>query len=95
MSTVINGNLNTASGIQSTISNGYCNTASGLRSFVAGGQRNNTCNQADSFIVGSCLCADRVCTTYVNNLSIKNIPTSSAGLPSGYVWNDLGTLKIV
>jgi len=46
-------------------------------------------------IVGSNITADRVCTTFVNNLSIKNIPTSSAGLPSGSVWNNLGVLAIV
>ena len=28
-------------------------------------------------------------------LTISNLPTSSAGLPSGAVWNDAGTLKIV
>jgi hypothetical protein len=46
-------------------------------------------------IVGSCITANRQCATFVNNLSIVNIPTSSAGLPSGAVWSDLGTLKIV
>jgi hypothetical protein len=53
------------------------------------------CGFADSFIAGSCICADRVCATFVNNLSIKNIPTSSAGLPAGSVWNNLGVLNIV
>jgi len=38
---------------------------------------------------------DRTNTLFVNNLSIKSIPTSSAGLPAGSVWNDTGTLKIV
>jgi hypothetical protein len=46
-------------------------------------------------IVGSCITVDRACATFVNNLSIMNIPTSSAGLPSGSVWNDSGFLKIV
>jgi hypothetical protein len=46
-------------------------------------------------IVGNGITADRVCTTFVNNLSIKNIPTSSAGLPSGSVWSNLGILTIV
>ena len=94
-STVINGNSNIASGDYSTILNGTNNTASGYRSFIAGGQCNNTCALADTFIVGSCISADRICTTFVNNLSIKNIPTSSAGLPSGSVWSDGGTLKII
>jgi hypothetical protein len=29
------------------------------------------------------------------NIVLKNVPTSSAGLPSGAIWNDSGTLKIV
>jgi hypothetical protein len=45
--------------------------------------------------VGSNITSDRSCATFVNNLSIKNIPTSSAGLPAGSVWSDSGTLKIV
>lgn len=31
----------------------------------------------------------------VSALTIQNIPTSSTGLPSGSVWSDGGTLKIV
>jgi hypothetical protein len=49
-------------------------------------------------IVGSCITANRTCATFVNNLSIFNIPTSSAGLPSGAVWKDAANgnvLKIV
>jgi hypothetical protein len=74
---------------------GCCNTASGLRSSILGGQCNNTNTCADTMIVGSCITANRVCTTFVNNLSILNIPTSSAGLPSGAVWSDGGILKII
>ena len=33
--------------------------------------------------------------TTVERLNIQNIPTSSAGLNSGDVWSDSGTLKIV
>jgi hypothetical protein len=46
-------------------------------------------------IIGSFITADRVCTTFVNNLSIKNIPTSGAGLPIGSVWSSGGYLAIV
>jgi hypothetical protein len=46
-------------------------------------------------IVGSCITANRVCTTFVNNLSIMNIPTYSAGLPSGALWSSGGTICIV
>jgi hypothetical protein len=46
-------------------------------------------------IVGGYITADRVNATFVNNLSIKNIPTSAAGLPSGSVWSNVGILTIV
>ena len=46
-------------------------------------------------MIGSNLTANRACTTFVENLSIMNIPTSSVGLPSGAVWNNLGILQIV
>ena len=31
----------------------------------------------------------------ISGLTIINVPTSSTGLPSGSVWSDGGTLKIV
>lgn len=31
----------------------------------------------------------------ISALTLDNIPTSSANLPSGSVWSDAGTLKIV
>lgn len=31
----------------------------------------------------------------VDSITLNNLPTSSAGLPAGSVWNDSGTLKIV
>ena len=46
-------------------------------------------------VKGSNITTDRACTTFVNNLSIKNIPTSSAGLPSGSVWKNGNVLNIV
>jgi hypothetical protein len=46
-------------------------------------------------IVGSNITANRVCATFVNNLSIMTIPTSSAGLPSGAVWRNGTVLEIV
>jgi hypothetical protein len=46
-------------------------------------------------IVGSNITADRACATFVNNLSIKNIPTGCAGLPSGSVWRNGCVLNIV
>ena len=51
----------------------------------------------DIVIAGSNITADRSCTTFVNNLSIKNIPTSDTNLPSGSIWRESSTnyLKIV
>jgi hypothetical protein len=108
--TISGGACNTANGSRSTISGGQCNasggtctvigggannTASGVTSAILGGRSNNTNTCACAMIVGSNITADRICATFVNNLSIKNIPTASAGLPSGSVWNNLGTLNIV
>jgi hypothetical protein len=31
----------------------------------------------------------------VDSITLNDLPTSSAGLPVGSVWNDAGTLKIV
>jgi hypothetical protein len=95
-STVSGGAGNIASGNYSTVSGGNYNAANSTHSGILGGTQNTIpsgCNYA--MIVGSCITADRCNTTFVNNLSIVNIPTSSAGLPSGAVWSDLGTLKIV
>jgi hypothetical protein len=61
-----------------------------------GGICNNTSTCNNAMIVGSCITADMSNTTFVNCLSIKNIPTSPSGLCSGMVWKDLdGSLKIV
>jgi len=98
ISTVSGGYGNTASSCYTFIGGGRSNTASGIYSFIAGGVSNNTNNLACSFIVGSNITADMSGSTFVNRLSIKNIPTSSAGLPSGAVWKDTGAgnvLKIV
>jgi hypothetical protein len=48
-------------------------------------------------IVCSCITADRECATFVNNLSIKNIPTASGTLPSGAIWRCTAdnTLRII
>jgi len=91
--------------------NSHCITSAGQTSVIAGGASNciqargsgilggcdnvvpASCDHA--MIVGSDITADRVCATFVNNLSIKNIPTASTGLPSGSVWSNSGVLNIV
>jgi hypothetical protein len=75
-SQALNGRFNSSSGCFSTIVNGRDNTASGLRSFIAGGCANNTCGCQDAFIVGSSICANDVCATFVNKLYAINLPNS-------------------
>ena len=80
-----------------TIAGGCNNVISGTSSSsgILGGISNRITGNTNTFIVGSCITANRTCSTFVNNLSIMNIPSSSAGLPVGSVWSDGGTLKIV
>jgi hypothetical protein len=94
-STVGGGAFNAASGDYATVCGGDINTASGTYSAILGGQSNNTNSQSQAMIVGNNITADRANCTFVNNLSIKDIPTAATGLPAGSVWNDGGTLKIV
>jgi len=89
------GELNTASSGHSTISGGRNNTASGGYSTIVGGRNNNTYGCDDVIIAGTNITANRSTTTFVSNLSIMSIPTSSAGLPTGAVWSNLGILSIV
>jgi hypothetical protein len=94
-STVSGGRCNTSSAYYSTVGGGLQNIASGNYSTIVGGQFNNTNSCSGAMIVGSSITADRADATFVNNLSIKNIPTSSAGLPSGSVWKNGTVLNIV
>jgi hypothetical protein len=89
------GRSNTASGMYSSVVGGTNNTASGERSAILCGDGSDTNYKTGAMIVGDTITADRSNCTFVNNLSIKNIPTSATGLPSGSVWSDGGTLKIV
>ena len=67
------GASNCASGGYSATLGGLSNTSSGLYSAIVGGQLNNTCGFANSFIVGSNLCATQACTTFTNCLSANNL----------------------
>lgn len=91
---LVTGEDNLVTGKYSTIVNGFGNTASGTHSFVTG-DSNTDAGFQNVNILGKNISASRENTTFVNNLNIESIPTSSAGLPSGAVWNDSGTLKIV
>jgi hypothetical protein len=93
--TVGGGYSNIASACASAIVGGVGNIASGVFSSILGGRFNNTCTCACTMIVGSNITANRACATFVNNLSIMNIPTSNAGLPSGSVYRVGSALCIV
>jgi hypothetical protein len=65
-------------------------------SSILGGRNNYIpSSYADTTIIGSNISATRVCTTHVNALIVTDIPTASAGLPSGTFWSDSGTIKII
>ena len=79
------GRNNTLSGITSTIVGGCGNTTLEGLSGILGGAGNIVSHQC-SFIVGNNISTSCPNTTYVNCLSIVNLPSSSAGLPSGSVY---------
>ena len=98
ISSMLGGYNNTISiaASQSTLGGGYNNTIESPDSFIGGGIDNTAPTGLDAvMIVGSGITADRSNCTFVNNLSIMDIPTVATGLPAGSVWNDGGTLKIV
>jgi len=76
LSTVVGGGGNTASGDTAIVAGGSINTASGTRSAVLGGCSNQaTCDFA--MVIGCSLTSDKTNTTFVNQLSIKNILNES------------------
>jgi hypothetical protein len=85
---------NTVSGYSSFVGGGSGNTASGYKSAILGGNQ-NIAGTSEAMIVGSNITANRTCTTFVNNLSIMNIPTAAAGLPQGSVWANGTVLEII
>jgi hypothetical protein len=96
--------------ISNSTTSGYCATACGEHSSAHGCAVESSGNYSFVYGSGSCdnyfdytyvlgcnIIANRGCTMHVNQLSIRNIPTSSAGLPSGAVWRCTlnNTLRIV
>lgn len=91
----------------SFIGGGQGNTISGSSSTSAilGGCGNTITDNENTFIVGSDICSNAACTTFVNNLTAKgtsggnsviifdNLPISDPGV-TGQLWNDGGVLKI-
>lgn len=94
--TVINGGKgNTVDADFGVVGGGNANIVNGTLSSVLGGEHNNIDGHTNSHIIGSNIVADRDDTTFVENLSITKLPTSSKGLPKNSIWNNKGVLSIV
>lgn len=93
-SVVVGGNANTISGKNSVIAGGRGNDVDSDNSTIAGGEKNTT-KYNNTHLLGSNIEANREDTTFVENLSITNIPNSDKGLPKGAVWSNKGVLSIV
>ncbi len=92
---VFGGNSNSATGQSAFIGGGTQNDADSDYSTIIGGDNNDTLTFNNSHLIGSNLESDRADCTFVENLSIKSIPTSATGLPSGSIWSNAGVLNIV
>ena len=96
---IIGGSLNTLYGAvkRGAIIGGYFNDMNVLSfdSAIIAGQNNAIVNDRSVIVGGQAITTDRDNTLFCENLSIKGIPTSSAGLPSGSVWSNSGVLNIV
>jgi len=94
--TVINGGKgNTVDADFGVVGGGNANNVNGAFSSVLAGEHNNIDGHTNSHIIGSNIVADRDDTTFIENLSITNLPTSSKGLPKNSIWNNKGVLTIV
>ncbi len=88
--TIGGGCANTASALYSTVSGGYCNTASACYASILGG-RVNIASCISSHIVGECITTNRACATFMNKLSVMQLDSGCAGLPSGSLFYDPAT----
>jgi hypothetical protein len=72
------GACNITCGCSSTIAGGLCNSACSVYSSILGG-RNNTISASfqHANVIGSCITANRSCTTFVNDLSVCSFTGSS------------------
>jgi hypothetical protein len=94
--TIINGGKgNTVDADFGIINGGRLNNVDGQFSSVLSGENNKINRHTNSHIIGSNISADRDNTTFVENLSITKLPTSSKGLPKNSIWNNNGVLSIV
>lgn len=93
---IVNGGKGNTVDANFGIINGGCkNNVDADFSSVLAGENNKTNKHTNSHIIGSNLVADADDTTFVNQLSIKDIKTSSKGLKKGMLWLNNGSLDIV
>jgi hypothetical protein len=94
--TIINGGKgNTVDADFGIINGGNSNSVNGDFSSVLAGENNNTQKHKNAHIIGSNITADSDDTTFVEILSIKNMPKSPKGLKVGTLWSDKGLVRIV
>jgi hypothetical protein len=74
---------------------GSGNIVNGKFSSVLAGENNNIQKHKNAHIIGSNITADSDDTTFVEILSIKNMPKSPKGLKVGTLWSDKGLVRIV
>ena len=94
-SAAIGGSSNEASGNNSAAIGGSSNEASGNASAAIGGNNNIVTHDNAVIAGGQNMASVANDTLHCAKLAILGIPTSAAGLPSGMIWSDGGTLKIV
>ena len=92
-SSILGGRNNTALGDFTIIGGGYSNTVDNNNSSILAGHNNSVTN-SDAHVIGCGISSTADNTLHINCLHFSSIPTSAAGLASGTVWNDSGTLKI-
>lgn len=96
-SVALGGQGNTASGGRSVTLGGNANTVGSDHSAALGGMSNTilVTHESAAIVGGQALTSVASNTLHCANLAILQIPTSAAGLASGMIWSDSGTLKIV
>ena len=96
-SSVVGGVYNINAGTDSTIIGGRNNVVESMarRATISGYGNRIIAANPSSHILGDNITSDRANTTFVENLSIKAIPTAATGLPAGSVWSNGNVLNIV
>jgi hypothetical protein len=77
----------TASANYASVVGGALNTASGIYSAVLGG-KSNVASCAYSAVYGCGITSVMACAFHMNRIVVTQLPSASAGLPSGAMWYD-------